>query len=116
LDLKLVLADAVSSGNLANSVVRTNYFSSAYNDMLLSNGSAFSDTTSETLKEWLDNGFYLSYPTFKEAKDTSTQVVIKQAFTGAVPNTQLLLFASYSTITSVSIKSGQVVSVSTVEA
>jgi hypothetical protein len=116
LDLKLSLTDAVSGGNVANALVRTNQFTSAYNDMLLSNGSAFSDTTSETLKEWLDNGFYLSYPTFKEAKDTSTQVVVKQAFTAAVPNTQLLLFASYSTITSVSIKSGQVVSVSTVEA
>jgi hypothetical protein len=84
--------------------------------MLLANGSAFSDTTSETLLEWLNNGFYLSYPTVKESKDTSTQVMIKQEFSGAVADTQLLLFANYGTITSVSIKSGQVVSVSTVEA
>jgi hypothetical protein len=52
----------------------------------------------------------------KESKDTSTQVMIKQQFSGAVADTQLLLFANYGTITSVSIKSGQVVSVSTVEA
>ena len=116
LDLKLVLTDTQNVLIPGASVVRTQYMASAYNDMLLANGSAFSDTTSETLTEWLENGFYLSYPTFKEAKDTSTQVVVKQSFSGVVLNTQLLLFASYSTITSVSIKSGQVVSVSTVEA
>ena len=116
LDLKLVVTDTTSATNPGNAVTRTNRFTTAYVDMLLSNGSAFSDTTSENMREWLENGFYLSYPTFKEAKDTSTQVVVKQSFSGAVPNTQLLLFASYNTITSVSIKSGQVVSVSTVEA
>ena len=116
LDLKLVLTDTQNVLIPGASVVRTQYMASAYNDMLLANGSAFSDTTSETLTEWLENGFYLSYPTFKEAKDTSTQVVVKQSFSGVVLNTQLLLFASYNTITSVSIKSGQVVSVSTVEA
>lgn len=110
-DLDLRYTDAST-----NSISRVNQLMSAYNDMLLANGSAFSDTTSESFRDWLANGFYLSYPTFKEAKDTSTQVVVKQAFSGAVLNTQLLLFASYSTITSVSIKSGQVVSVSTVEA
>jgi hypothetical protein len=108
LDLKALDASGV--------VPRTQRFTQAYNDMLLANGSAFSDTSSETLLEWLNNGFYLSYPTVKESKDTSTQVMIKQEFSAAVPNTQLLLFASYGTITSVSIKSGQVVSVSTVEA
>lgn len=108
LDLKAV--------NATGAVPRTQRFTQAYNDMLLANGSAFSDTSSETLLEWLNNGFYLSYPTVKESKDTSTQVMIKQEFSAAVPNTQLLLFASYGTITSVSIKSGQVVSVSTVEA
>jgi hypothetical protein len=108
LDLKAVNASGV--------VPRTQRFTQAYNDMLLANGSAFSDTSSETLLEWLNNGFYLSYPTVKESKDTSTQVMIKQEFSAAVPSTQLLLFASYGTITSVSIKSGQVVSVSTVEA
>jgi hypothetical protein len=108
LDLKSVDASGVVS--------RTQRFAQAYNDMLLSNGSAFSDTTSESLLEWLNNGFYLSYPTLKESKDTSTQVMIKQQFSAAVPDTQLLLFANYGTITSVSIKSGQVVSVSTVEA
>jgi len=116
LDLKLVLTDTQNVANPAGSIVRTQHMATAYNDMLLANGSAFSDTTSETLTEWLENGFYLSYPTFKEAKDTSTQVVVKQSFSGVVLNTQLLLFASYNTITSVSIKSGQVVSVSTVEA
>ena len=116
LDLKFNDTDTTSPLAAANAVTRTSRFTSAYNDMLLANGSAFSDTTSENLREWVDNGFYLSYPTFKEAKDTSTQVVVKQSFSGVVPNTQLLLFASYSTITSVSIKSGQVVSVSTVEA
>jgi hypothetical protein len=109
LDLKVV-------ATFTNATTRISRFTTAYNDMLLANGSAFSDTTSETLVEWLDNGYYLSYPTFKEAKDTSTQVVVKQSFSAPVANTQLLLFASYSTITSVSIKSGQVVSVSTVEA
>ena len=108
LDLKAV--------NATGAVPRTQRFTQAYNDMLLANGSAFSDTTSETLLEWLNNGFYLSYPTVKESKDTSTQVMIKQEFSAAVPETQLLLFANYGTITSVSIKSGQVVSVSTVEA
>jgi hypothetical protein len=102
--------------NALGAVPRTQRFTQAYNDMLLANGSAFSDTTSETLLEWLNNGFYLSYPTVKESKDTSTQVMIKQEFSGAVADTQLLLFANYGTITSVSIKSGQVVSVSTVEA
>jgi hypothetical protein len=116
LDLKLDFKDEQNVANPAASLVRTQHMATAYNDMLLANGSAFSDTTSETLTEWLENGFYLSYPTFKEAKDTSTQVVVKQSFSAVVPNTQLLLFASYNTITSVSIKSGQVVSVSTVEA
>lgn len=102
--------------NALGAVPRTQRFTQAYNDMLLANGSAFSDTTSESLLEWLNNGFYLSYPTVKESKDTSTQVMIKQQFSAAVPETQLLLFANYGTITSVSIKSGQVVSVSTVEA
>jgi len=92
------------------------HFTSAYMDMLLANGSAFSDTTSENLTDWLGNGLYLSYPTHKEAKDTSTQVVVKQSFSGAITNTQLLLFAHYNTITSVSIKSGQVVAVSSVDA
>ena len=109
-DLDLKAVDA------AGAVPRTQRFTQAYNDMLLANGSAFSDTSSETLLEWLNNGFYLSYPTVKESKDTSTQVMIKQQFSGAVADTQLLLFANYGTITSVSIKSGQVVSVSTVEA
>jgi hypothetical protein len=109
-DLDLKAVDA------AGAVPRTQRFTQAYNDMLLANGSAFSDTTSESLLEWLNNGFYLSYPTVKESKDTSTQVMIKQQFSAAVPETQLLLFANYGTITSVSIKSGQVVSVSTVEA
>jgi hypothetical protein len=109
-DLDLKSADA------GGVVSRTQRFAQAYNDMLLSNGSAFSDTTSESLLEWLNNGFYLSYPTLKESKDTSTQVMIKQQFSAVVPDTQLLLFANYGTITSVSIKSGQVVSVSTVEA
>ena len=109
-DLDLKLQDA------AGVVPRTQRFTQAYNDMLLANGSAFSDTSSESLLEWLNNGFYLSYPTVKESKDTSTQVMIKQQFSGAVADTQLLLFANYGTITSVSIKSGQVVSVSTVEA
>jgi len=102
--------------NATGDTPRTQRFAQAYNDMLLANGSAFSDTSSETLLEWLNNGFYLSYPTLKESKDTSTQVMIKQQFSAAVPNTQLLLFANYGTITSVSIKSGQVVAVSTVEA
>jgi len=102
--------------NATGAVPRTQRFAQAYNDMLLANGSAFSDTSSETLLEWLNNGYYLSYPTLKESKDTSTQVMIKQQFSAVVPNTQLLLFANYGTITSVSIKSGQVVSVSTVEA
>jgi len=117
LDLKLNLEDRTNAQNIPPvGFARVQHMATAYNDMLLSNGSAFSDTTSETLRDWLINGFYLSYPTFKESKDTSTQVVVKQSFSAVVPNTQLLLFASYSTITSVSIKSGQVVSVSTVEA
>ena len=107
--------DLVKSG-ATNGAPGVSHFTAAYNDMLLANGSAFSDTTSESLREWLDNGFFLSYPTFKEAKDTSTQVVVKQSFSAAIPNTQLLLFAHYNTITSVSIKSGQVVAVSSVDA
>lgn len=107
--------DLVKSG-ATNANPGVSHFTAAYNDMLLANGSAFSDTTSESLREWLDNGFFLSYPTFKEAKDTSTQVVVKQSFSAAIPNTQLLLFAHYNTITSVSIKSGQVVAVSSVDA
>lgn len=107
--------DLVKSG-ATNAAPGVSHFTAAYNDMLLANGSAFSDTTSESLREWLDNGFFLSYPTFKEAKDTSTQVVVKQSFSAAIPNTQLLLFSHYNTITSVSIKSGQVVAVSSVDA
>lgn len=107
--------DLVKSG-ATNANPGVSHFTAAYNDMLLANGSAFSDTTSESLREWLDNGFFLSYPTFKEAKDTSTQVVVKQSFSAAIPNTQLLLFSHYNTITSVSIKSGQVVAVSSVDA
>jgi hypothetical protein len=102
--------------NATNAAPATSHFTAAYNDMLLANGSAFSDTTSEDLREWLANGFYLSYPTNKEAKDTSTQVVVKQSFSGAIADTQLLLFSHYNTITSVSIKSGQVVAVSSVDA
>jgi hypothetical protein len=109
-DLDLVKTTAT------NAAPGTSQFTAAYNDMLLSNGSAFSDTTSENLREWLANGFYLSYPTNKEAKDTSTQVVVKQSFSGAIADTQLLLFSHYNTITSVSIKSGQVVAVSSVDA
>lgn len=109
-DLDLVKTTAT------NATPGTSHFTAAYNDMLLANGSAFSDTTSEDLREWLANGFYLSYPTNKEAKDTSTQVVVKQSFSGAILDTQLLLFSHYNTITSVSIKSGQVVAVSSVDA
>lgn len=109
-DLDLVQTTAT------NALPATSHFTAAYNDMLLANGSAFSDTTSEDLREWLANGFYLSYPTNKEAKDTSTQVVVKQSFSGAIADTQLLLFSHYNTITSVSIKSGQVVAVSSVDA
>jgi len=93
-----------------------NHLYQLYMETQLSNGAYTEAGAGESFEDWLDMGLYLHFLTPSDSSNTDTRIQISSEFNGLaaadVTNLTLLLFDHYRSTSSIVIKDGAVVNVS----